>query len=358
MTMHPRLHTPLCDLLGNDYPIVQTGMGWVAGPRLTSATSNAGALGILASATMDFDQLRSSITEVKSRTSKPFGVNLRADSVDVHDRISLMIDEGVKVASFAQAPKPELISRLKDAGVVVIPSIGAKRHAEKVLEWGVDAVLVQGGEGGGHTGAVPTTVLLPQVVDAVQGRIPVIAAGGFFDGRGLVAALAYGASGVAMGTRFLLTSDSSVPQTVKDYYLTKGVLDTVVSTQVDGVPHRVLRTELVDQLEGGRARVLALPRAAVNALRFKRLTGTPLAEMFREGLAMRKSLDLTWSQMVMAANTPMLLKASLVDGKTESGVMASGQVVGVIDDLPTCAELVNRIIDEAGRVLDSLTGPR
>lgn len=151
---------------------------------------------------MDLDQLKSSIAEVKSRTTKPFGVNLRADSADVKDRISLMIDEGIKVASFAQAPKPELISRLKDAGVVVIPSIGAKRHAEKVLEWGVDAVLVQGGEGGGHTGAVPTTVLLPQVVDAVAGRVPVIAAGGFFDGRGLVAALAYGASGIAMGTRF------------------------------------------------------------------------------------------------------------------------------------------------------------
>lgn len=355
-TMHPRLRTPLCDLLGIEYPIVQTGMGWVAGPRLTSATSNAGALGILASATMDFEQLRSSLTEVKSRTSKPFGVNLRADSADVNDRISLMIDEGVKVASFAQAPKPDLIARLKDAGLVVIPSIGAKRHAEKVLEWGVDAVLVQGGEGGGHTGAVPTTVLLPQVVDAVQGRIPVIAAGGFFDGRGLVAALAYGASGVAMGTRFLLTSDSSVPQQVKDYYLSKGVLDTVVSTQVDGVPHRVLRTELVDQLESGRARALALPRAAINALRFKRLTGTPISEMLREGLAMRKSLELTWAQMVMAANTPMLLKASLVDGKTESGVMASGQVVGVIDDLPTCAELIERIIDEASRTLESLTG--
>ena len=353
--MHPRLHTSLCELLGVEYPIVQTGMGWVAGPRLTSATSNAGALGILASATMDFEQLRSSIAEVKSRTNKPFGVNLRADSADVNDRISLMIDEGVKVASFAQAPKPDLIARLKSAGLVVIPSIGAKRHAEKVLEWGVDAVLVQGGEGGGHTGAVPTTVLLPQVVDAVQGRIPVIAAGGFFDGRGLVAALAYGASGVAMGTRFLLTSDSSVPQQVKDYYLTKGVLDTVVSTQVDGVPHRVLRTELVDQLESGTGKVFALPRAALNALRFKRLTGTPLAEMLKEGLAMRKSLDLTWAQMVMAANTPMLLKASLIDGKTESGVMASGQVVGVIDDLPTCADLVHRIIDEASSVLDSLT---
>jgi NAD(P)H-dependent flavin oxidoreductase YrpB (nitropropane dioxygenase family) len=341
-------------LLGIKYPIIQTGMGWVAGPKLVSATANAGALGILASATMDLDQLKSSIAEVKSRTTKPFGVNLRADSADVKDRISLMIDEGIKVASFAQAPKPELISRLKDAGVVVIPSIGAKRHAEKVLEWGVDAVLVQGGEGGGHTGAVPTTVLLPQVVDAVAGRVPVIAAGGFFDGRGLVAALAYGASGIAMGTRFLLTSDSSVPQAVKEYYISKGVLDTVVSVQVDGVPHRVLRTELVDQLESSRGKFLALPRAGINALKFRKMTGAKLTDMLREGMAMKKSMDLSYSQMVMAANTPMLLKTSLVDGRTESGVMASGQVVGIIEDLPSCADLIDRIITEANAVLADL----
>ena len=355
VTPLPRLQTSLCDLVGVKYPIVQTGMGWVAGPKLVSATANAGALGILASATMDFDQLKTSIAEVKSRTTKPFGVNLRADSADVKDRISLMIDEGIKVASFAQAPKPDLISRLKDAGVVVIPSIGAKRHAEKVLEWGVDAVLVQGGEGGGHTGAVPTTVLLPQVVDAVAGRVPVIAAGGFFDGRGLVAVLAYGASGVAMGTRFLLTSDSSVPQAVKDYYISKGVLDTVVSVQVDGVPHRVLRTELVDQLESSRGKFLALPRAGINALKFRKMTGAKLSDMMREGMAMKKSMDLSYSQMVMAANTPMLLKTSLVDGRTESGVMASGQVVGIIDDLPTCADLIDRIITEANAVLTDLT---
>ena len=354
-TPHPRLQNSLCDLLGVKYPIIQTGMGWVAGPKLVSATANAGAFGILASATMDLDQLKSSIAEVKSRTTKPFGVNLRADSADVKDRISLMIDEGIKVASFAQAPKPELISRLKDAGVVVIPSIGAKRHAEKVLEWGVDAVLVQGGEGGGHTGAVPTTVLLPQVVDAVAGRVPVIAAGGFFDGRGLVAALAYGASGIAMGTRFLLTSDSSVPQAVKEYYISKGVLDTVVSVQVDGVPHRVLRTELVDQLESGRGKILALPRAGINALKFRKMTGAKLTDMLREGMAMKKSMDLSYSQMVMAANTPMLLKTSLVDGRTESGVMASGQVVGIIEDLPSCADLIDRIITEANAVLAGLT---
>ena len=354
VTPLPRLRTPLCELLGVDYPIIQTGMGWVAGPKLVSASANAGIMGILASATMDFDQLKTSIAEVKSRTTKPFGVNLRADSADVQDRISLMIDEGIKVASFAQAPKPELISRLKDAGVVVIPSIGAKRHAEKVLEWGVDAVLVQGGEGGGHTGSVPTSVLLPQVVDAVAGRVPVIAAGGFFDGRGLIAALAYGASGVAMGTRFLLTSDSSVPQTVKDYYLSRGVLDTVVSVQVDGVPHRVLRTELVNQLESGRGKFLALPRAGINALRFRKMTGAKLRDMLREGLMMKKSMDLSYSQMVMAANTPMLLKTSLVDGKTESGVMASGQVVGIIDDLPTVNDLIDSIITQANAVLVDL----
>jgi len=350
--MHPALQTSLCDLVGVQYPIVQTGMGWVAGAGLVSATANAGGLGILASATMDFTELRTAITAVKARTAKPFGVNLRADSADIGDRVRLMIDEGVKVASFAQAPKEALISRLHDGGAIVIPSIGAKRHAEKVLDWGVDAVLVQGGEGGGHTGSVPTTILLPQVVDAVAGRIPVIAAGGFFDGRGLVAALAYGAAGIAMGTRFLLTSDSAVPQSVKDYYLAKTVTDTVVSKQVDGVPHRVLNTELVAQLESGRGKLLALPRAGVNAWRFHRLTGVPLRSMLSEGLAMRQSGELSLSQTLMAANTPMLLKAALVDGHVDSGVMASGQVVGVIDDLPTCEHLIERIIAEASTVLD------
>jgi NAD(P)H-dependent flavin oxidoreductase YrpB (nitropropane dioxygenase family) len=352
--MHARLRTPLCELLDIDVPIIQTGMGWVAGAKLCSATSNAGALGILASATMDFKELRAAVADVKSRTTRSFGVNMRADSADVKDRIKLLIDEGVKVASFAQAPKADLIATLKDAGVVVIPSIGAKRHAEKVLEWGVDAVLVQGGEGGGHTGSVPTTILLPQVVDAVQGRIPVVAAGGFFDGRGLVAALSYGAAGIAMGTRFLLTSDSSVPQSVKDYYLGRSVTDTTVSKQVDGVPHRVLNTELVNELESGRGKLLALPRAGLNALKFRKMTGVSIGAMWTEGMAMRKSMDLSWTQMVMAANTPMLLKASLVDGKLESGVMASGQVVGLIDDLPTCKELIDRIVAEADAALASL----
>jgi NAD(P)H-dependent flavin oxidoreductase YrpB (nitropropane dioxygenase family) len=349
---HASLHTPLCDLVGVRYPIVQTGMGWVATPQLAAATSAAGGLGILAAATMTYDELARAIKEVRERTDATFGVNMRADQPDVADRVELLIRDGVRVASFAMAPRQDLIKRLQDGGVLVMPSIGAKRHAEKVAEWGVDAVLVQGGEGGGHTGAVPTSLLLPQVVDAVD--VPVVAAGGFFDGRGLVAALAYGAAGIAMGTRFLLTSDSPVPQRVKDFYLSKAVTDTVVTKQVDGVPHRVLRTDLVDRLEQGHAPGRFFG-AARNAQRFQKLSGTPWRAMIREGLAMRKSQELSYSQVLMAANTPMLLRAAMVDGQVDLGVMASGQVVGLLDDLPSCADLINRIVGQANDVLARLT---
>src|SRR5947209_6327598 len=298
--MREALRTRLCALAGVEVPIVQTGMGWVSGPELTAATADAGGLGILAAAVMDMDELRVALKELRDRTERPFGVNLRADAPDIVERCGLLVKEGVRVASFAMAPRRELVQRLKDGGVAVIPSIGAKRHAEKVAEWGVDAVLVQGGEGGGHTGSVPTTLLLPQVVDAVD--IPVIAAGGFFDGRGLVAALAYGGAGIAMGTRFLLTSDSQVPRAVKELYLSKSVNDTVVTTQVDGWPHRVLRTPFVEHLEGA-GRVTALPRALRNAVGFQRLSGQPWRESLQGGLARKKAQDLNCSQVGSGGNT-------------------------------------------------------
>lgn len=342
-----RLRTPLTELIGIEHPVVQTGMGWVAGARLVSATANAGGLGILASATMTLDELAAAITKVKAVTDKPFGVNIRADAADAGDRVELMIREGVRVASFALAPKQQLIARLKEAGVVVIPSIGAAKHARKVAAWGADAMIVQGGEGGGHTGPVATTLLLPSVLDAVAGTgIPVIAAGGFFDGRGLAAALCYGAAGVAMGTRFLLTSDSTVPDAVKRRYLQAGLDGTVVTTRVDGMPHRVLRTELVEKLESG-SRARGFAAALRNAGKFRRMSQMTWRSMIRDGLTMRHGKELTWSQVLMAANTPMLLKAGLVDGNTEAGVLASGQVAGILDDLPSCKELIESIVLDA-----------
>ena len=345
------MRTALTSLVGVRHPVVQTGMGWVAGPRLVAATAEAGGLGILASATMTFDELVSAIDETTSRTSHPFGVNLRADAADASDRVDLLIERGVKVASFALAPKQEFIERLKSAGSVVVPSIGAAKHARKVADWGADAVIVQGGEGGGHTGGVATTLLLPSVLDAVD--IPVIAAGGFFDGRGLAAALAYGAAGVAMGTRFLLTQESTVPDEVKRFYLEHGLDGTVVTTRVDGMPHRVLRTELVDHLEKS-SRAVGLYHAARNANRFKRMTKLRWRDMVREGVATKHGKEQSWSQMIMAANTPMLLRAGLVEGNTHAGVLASGQVVGMLQDLPTVAELIEGIVAEAEAIIGKL----
>ncbi|GAA1981491.1 NAD(P)H-dependent flavin oxidoreductase [Catenulispora subtropica] len=342
--MEQRIRTRWTDLVGVRHPIVQTGMGWVAGPHLVTATARAGALGILASATMSHAELATAIREVKERTDAPFGVNLRADAADAPERVDLLIKEGVRVASFALAPKRELIAKLKDAGIVVVPSIGARRHAEKVAAWGVDAVLVQGGEGGGHTGGVATSLLLPQITAAVD--IPVVAAGGFFDGRGLAAALAYGASGIAMGTRFLLTADSRVPDAVKALYLGADVNGTLATPKIDGVPHRVLRTGLVEQIERSGA-VGGLLRSVRNGLAFKKMTGMSLRAMVRDGLAMREHYGLRLGQVVMAANTPMLLKAGLVEGNPAAGVLSAGQVVGLIEDLPSCQELVDRIVAEA-----------
>ena len=345
------LHTRICELFGIEYPIIQTGMGWVSGASLTSATSSAGGLGILAAATMTFPELREAIAKVKDRTDKPFGVNMRADQSDVMKRVQLLIAERVKVASFAQAPGERVVKTLKDAGVLTMPTIGARRHAEKVQAWGVDAVIAQGQEGGGHTGQIPTSILLPDVSAAVD--IPVVGAGGFRDGRGLVAALALGGAGIAMGTRFLLTQESQVPEHVKQIYLKTKANGTVVTKAVDGHPQRVIRTALIEQLEKANP-LTRFPRAALNALSLMKVTGTSLPELLEEGMAMKQNQELTWAQLAMAANAPMLTKASMVDGKVAAGILPTGQIAGVIDEIPTVAELLQRIIAEAEQTLARL----
>ncbi|MBO0843280.1 MAG: nitronate monooxygenase, partial [Nocardioides sp.] len=313
------------------------------------------ALGILASATMTLAELEKAIVEVRGRTDRPFGVNLRADASDAAARCDLLIEHGVKVASFALAPKPELIARLKEHDIVVMPSIGAAKHAVKVAKWGADLVMVQGGEGGGHTGNVPTSLLLPSVLDAVD--IPVVAAGGYFDGRGLASALAYGAAGIGMGTRFLLTADSAVPEDVRGRYLEFGLDGTVVTTKADGMPHRLLRTEFIDALEkeGPTTKLL---RTLKRTRQFKQMSGLRWSTLMKDGREMVHGGDRSWSQVVLAANTPMLLRAGLVEGDTSAGMLSAGQVVGLLDDLPTCEELVDRIVAGAVERLKHLDSTR
>lgn len=351
LARRPALHTRICTLLGIEFPIIQTGMGWVAGPGLAAATSQAGGLGILAAATLSFTELEKALGEIRERTDRPFGVNLRADQPDLAERVELLIRSRVRVASFASPPSSETVKRLKGGGVLTVPTVGARRHAEKMAQAGADALIAQGHEGGGHTGPVPTTLLLPQVVSAVD--IPVLGAGGFFDGRGLVAALAYGASGIAMGTRFLLTRESPVPDAVKRLYLDTQITGTVVTRAIDGKPQRVIRTELVDRLErSGRGRNLL--RALGHALRFRALTGARVTDLLAEAWAMRKSQELSLAETLMAANAPMLTRASMALGHLETGILPTGQVVGLIDELPTVAQVIERIMDEADATLRRL----
>jgi NAD(P)H-dependent flavin oxidoreductase YrpB (nitropropane dioxygenase family) len=345
------LHTRLCDLLGVRYPIIQTGMGWVSGARLTAATSAAGGFGILGSATMKLPELEQAIREVKEATDRPFGVNMRPDQEDLDARIALLVREKVRLASFAGPPGKKVVATLKDGGILTMPTVGARRHAEKMAELGVDLLIAQGGEGGGHTGEIPTSLLLPQVCDAVD--IPVVGAGGFHDGRGLVAALAYGCAGIAMGTRFLMTRECAVPESVKEIYVGTQVNGTVVTLHIDGAPQRVIRTDVVDRLEkAGRMRRFF--RALGNAMRFRKITGGSRWGVLREGLAMRKRQELPWSQLLMAANAPMMTRASMVDGRADVGILPTGQVVGLIDELPTVAELLERLMVEAVETIERL----
>jgi len=340
------LHTRFCREFGVRYPIVQTGMGWVSGARLTAATSNAGGLGILAAVTLEPDAMIAAVGKVRSRTDAPFGVNLRPDQPDLPRRLDLLAAERVPVVSFAGGPTAKVIRRVHEAGLRAVVTVGKPRHAEKMLAAGADALLAQGGEGGGHTGDIATTLLLPAVLDVVAGRVPVLAAGGFSDGRGLAAAIVWGADGVAMGTRFLLTQDSTVPAAVKQRYLAAGLSDTLVSDAFDGMPMRVLRSEAVAAIEA-RAWWRRVAQAPIQAAQVRRITGQSWAELAREGLRLRRREGLDLARTARAAQAPLLIRSALVQGDPEHGLLPTGQVTGNLTDLPTVAELITSMVAQA-----------
>ena len=277
-----RLKTRLTELLGCEYPIIQTAMGWVADPKLVAASCNAGAFGFLAGATIPPEEMEQAILDTKKLTDKPFGVNFHMYQNNAGEIVDMVVRHGVRAVSYSRSPGKKMITQLKDAGVVCIPTVGALKHAIKAVEMGADAVTVQGGEGGGHTGAVPTSILLPQVVKALD--VPVVAAGGFKDGRGLVSALAYGAEGIAMGTRFLMTSDSPVPaETLKRYVSEKNPGSIIVSRAIDGMPQRMITNEFLGGLEkaGGIKRLLM---AFTNGLAYRKYTGATIPQLLSSAL--------------------------------------------------------------------------
>jgi NAD(P)H-dependent flavin oxidoreductase YrpB (nitropropane dioxygenase family) len=345
---HPALHTRVTERLGCAVPILQTGMGWVATPPLVAAACEAGAFGFLAAATLPPGDVRAHIREVKRRTSRPFGVNFLMDAPGADVIVDAIVGEGVCAAGYNRAPDAALIQRLKEAGVVCVPTCGAVAHAVKAERLGADVVIVQGAEGGGHTGTVPTSLLVSAAADAID--VPVVAAGGFRDGRGLVAALALGAEGVAMGTRFVMTRESPVPDATLQRYLDAELGDVVVSRALDGLPQRMIANELLASLErGGPLRRLVL--ALRSALALRRETGASVLELLRSALAMRRSGRLTSAQTLMAANAPILARTAMTDGDPVHGYLPSGTVAGLLRDRPSCEALVARIVEEAERTL-------
>jgi len=352
--MSAALPTVLTERLGCRYPVIQTAMGWVAEPVLVAAVCEAGGFGFLAAAVMTPDTAREKIRQLRALTDKPFGVNFHMFQPGAAEIVELVIanKDQVRAVSFGRGPDKAMIARFRDAGILCIPTVGALKHAQKVVELGVDMVSVQGGEGGGHTGSVPTSVLLPQVLDTV--KVPVIACGGFADGRGLAAALAYGAVGVAMGTRFLLTAESPVPDATKQQYLNAGTDDMVLTTRLDGIPQRMLRTPLLRRIEQS-SRIGMWLRALQAGHAMKRQTGANWMQLLRSARGMTGHGGLSLSQAMMAAAAPMLLQKAMVEGDPEHGVMSTGMVAGRIHEIPSCRELIERIVTDARARLQAVS---
>jgi len=346
------LQTRVTELLGSTYPILQTGMGWVATPELVAGACNAGAFGFLAAATLPPGDVEAEIEKIKGLTDRPFGVNFLMDAPGADVISEAIVRQGVRAAGYNRAPNAALINKLKDGGVVCVPTCGAVKHAVKAEQLGADLVIVQGGEGGGHTGTVPTSLLVPASADAVQ--IPVVAAGGFKDGRGLVAALAFGAEGIAMGTRFLMTRESPVPDATLARYIDAQVSDVIVSTALDGMPQRMIENELSRSLDGASG-IRKLVMAIQNALALRRETGATIPELLRSALAMRANQKLSNAQMILAANAPILARIAMTDGDPVRGYLPSGSVAGMIVDRPSCEQLIAQIAQEAEETLKRLS---
>ena len=345
------MNTRITELLGIKHPIIQAGMNYTAYPALVAAVSNAGGLGILGAGSMTAEELRQNIRMIRSMTDNPFGVNLLATSPILDELIEVMVEEKIPVASYGRGDPQRIVERTKPCGIINMPTVGAVKHALSVEGYGADAIIIQGMEGGGHTSYLSTLVLLPQVVASV--KIPVVAAGGFCDGKGLVAALALGAEGISMGTRFALTQESTIPDEIKQLYLLSTGDDAVITTRVTGTRCRGLENKLVKTAEG-QGRGPALREGISSLLELKREFKVPLRKVLLSGLRMKKAYEIPASQLNNAAAGNRRIKKALIEGDPEWGFMPCGQVSGRINDIPSCQELVEQIMGEADEIIHGL----
>lgn len=310
------IKTDICDLLGIEYPIFQGGMAWLGTAELAAAVSEGGGLGLIGAGHMPPDVFRKEIRKVKERTNKPFGCNIMLMSPFVDEVMEVVIDERVPVITTGAGNPGTYIPRLKEIGTKVIPVVASVQLARRLERGGIDAIIAEGTESGGHVGQITTMCLIPQVVDAVT--VPVIAAGGIGDGRGMAAAFALGAHAVQMGTRFVVSTECVAHENYKNAVLGAKDRSTVMTGMTTGHPVRILENQF--------------------ARHYHELEMSGRAED-------REELE------SMGAGT---LRKAAIDGEVKKGSVMIGQISGMMHDIKPCAEIIREISAEAEQVISRL----
>ncbi len=305
------IRTPLCELLGIEHPILQGGMAWAASAELAAAVSNAGGLGIIGAGDAPPEAIRRELRRVRELTDRPVGANVPLFTTGVEETLQVFIDERVSVVTVGGGNAGPYVGPLQRAGMRVIPVIASVALARRIARQGVDALIAEGMESGGHIGDVATLPLVPQVVDAVD--IPVVAAGGIADGRGLAAALALGAAGIQMGTRFICTTECPAHANYKQKIVRAGDRSTMVTGGSFGHPVRSIRGPFVRRFE----------------------------ELERRGVSEEEFL-------AFGAGT---LRAAIVEGDVDRGSTMAGQSAGLVDDVVPVKTLIERIVKEAETII-------
>lgn len=305
------MKTKITELLGIEYPIIQGGMAWVAEYHLASAVSEAGGLGLIGGANAPGDVVRDYIRKTKERTSKPFGVNVMLMSPYADDVAKVVVEEGVKVVTTGAGNPGKYMDMWKSAGIKVIPVVASVALAKMMEKAGADAVVAEGTESGGHIGEATTMTLVPQVVDAV--KIPVIAAGGIADGRGMAAAFMLGAEAVQVGTRFVVAKESIVHENYKQRIIKAKDIDSTVTGRSHGHPVRCLRNQMTREY----------------------------VKLEQEGKSFEELEYLTLGA----------LRKAVVDGDVTHGTVMAGQIAGMINKEQTCKEIIDEMMAQAEALL-------
>ena len=306
------IKSPICELLGIKYPLFQGGMAWIADANLAAAVSNAGGLGLISSINFSTEAVRDEIRKCKTLTDKPFGVNIMLQAPNAGEVADLVIEEGVKIVTTGAGSPAAYIKKWKEAGVIVIPVVASTAYAIKMEELGADAVVAEGAESGGHIGDLHTMALVPQIVEAVN--IPVLAAGGIFDGRGAAAAFMLGACGVQMGTRFLVAEECLVHQNYKDRLIKASDIGTIVTGKTLGDAVRCLKN--------------------------------PFSRKFY-----KMELDPAVSKEEVLALGTGSLKKAVVDGDFSAGSFLAGEVAGLVSKIEPAASIVEDVMMGAERLM-------